>query len=189
MAGLPHYKNSSISMNMYEPIYLNLFDVVITLPPLIAGNDVKLFLESITKIDGLDVNKVPTAEVVQYYKGAPRRFAGAGVAERTVNISVSFEVNLDDNNSAFTYNTLRQWCDLIFDVQTGAMHLKKDYVGGPMTISIYNRRGDVHRQLIFPTVWPITNIKQLTLDYNNPNEIYRIEDFQFAADYWEDMSV
>lgn len=187
MGGLPHYKNSKASMNLYEPVYLNLFEVTIQPPPAVSAWS-ELVIENISKVSGLDVNKVPPASVEQHYKGAKRRFAASLPDSTTVDIEITFFVNLDDNNSMYVYKALKQWGELIFDPLTGAMSLKKDYVGGPMTISIYNRRGDIFRQWIFPVVWIAKNIPQMDLDYSSGTNIYEIS-MTFVADYWEDISL
>lgn len=185
MAGLPHYKNAHVAMEKWEPVYLNLFEVTIK-PP--AGVDTwEWVMDNVTKVSGLDVERVPPP-VEQIYKGARRRFAGGFPDSTTTDITIGFEVNLNNNNSMYVYKALRKWCDLIFDPLTGSMTLKTDYSGGPMTVSLYNRRGDIFRQWIFPVIWPVTSIPAMELDYSSGANIWAIE-VSFAADYWEDMSL
>ena len=63
LSGLPHFRSSRVSMGMWEPVYQNLFTVAITLPEAIRNEvDTDLFLEGITKVSGLDTNKVPGAD-------------------------------------------------------------------------------------------------------------------------------
>lgn len=190
LSGHPHYKNSQISMNKWEPLYLNLFEVVVTLPSMISGNDAQLLLEEVIKIGGLDVDKTPPAGITQIYKGAARTFSNAITDQTFVDVTMDFNVNLNDSNSAFAYKTLRAWCELVWDPLTGIMQLKKDYTGGPMTISVYNRRGDVYRQYILPTVWPTTNITAMELDYAGGGATaYTISGFTWRADYWENIAL
>ena len=190
MAGHPHYKNSQISMNKYEVLYLNLFDVVVTLPPLIAGENAVLLMEEVTKISGLDVDKTPPAGITQVYKGAQRRVSNAITDQTTIDVSIDFQVNLDDSNSAFAYKTLRRWCDLVWDPLTGQMQTKKDYTGGPMTISVYNRKGDTYRQYVLPVIWPTSNITAMDLDYiGGGSTAYSMAGMTFAADYWESITL
>lgn len=190
LQGLAHYRNSTISMNKYEPIYLNLFEVSVVLPQMIAGSNSALLMEEVIKVSGLDVDKVPPGGITQTYKGADRVFANARPDSTTVDISLDFNVNLDDSNSAFAYKTLRAWCDLVWDPLTGAMQLKKDYTGGPMTISVYNRRGDVHRQYRFPVVFPTTNLTAVDLDYiGGGATAYTVSGFVLHSDFWDDISI
>ena len=57
LLGLPHFRNSRISMGLMEPIYKNLFTVQITLPKALGYDDAatNLFLEEVSKVDGLSV--------------------------------------------------------------------------------------------------------------------------------------
>lgn len=185
MAGLPHYKNAHVAMEKWEPVYLNLFEVTIKPPE--SVDTWEWVMDNVTKVSGLDVEKVP-GPVEQTYKGAKRRFAGGFVDDTTVSLNVGFEVNLNNNNSMYVYKALRKWCDLVFDPLTGAMTLKVDYTGGPMTVSLYNRVGDIFRQWIFPVIWPMSNIPSMDLDYSSGSSIWQIE-ITFAADYWEDISL
>ena len=188
MAGFAHYKSSVISSNKWEVLYLNLFDVVVTLPPLIAGQNSQLLMEEVTKISGLDVDKTPAAGVTQVYKGAQRTYSNAITDTTTIDVAMDMQVNLDDSNSAFAYVTLRKWCDLIWDPMTGAMLTKKDYTGGPMTVSMYNRNGDVYRQFLMPVIFPTTNISAMDLDYTGGgSSIYAMSGVTFRADYFENI--
>lgn len=186
MAGLPHYKNAPAAMNMHEPVYTNLFEVTVTPPAGVSGWD-QLVLDNIIKIGGLEVEKTP-ATVEQIYKGAKRRFSAAFPDSTTVDLVIDFEVNLNDSNSMYVYKALRRWTDLCFDPLTGAMTLKKNYAGGPMTVSLHNRKGDIFRQWVFPVVFPITPLPAMELDYSTGGTIWTVS-MTFAADYWEDMSL
>ena len=44
---------------------------------------------------------------------------------------------------------------------------------------------DIFRQIKIPTVFPITPLNVLDSDFNS-NEIYRITEFTFRCDYWEE---
>jgi hypothetical protein len=182
MAGLPHYRNSKAAMAKYEPLYLAQFEVLLTPPPAVGGWD--LIMEQVIKVDGIDVNKQP-AVVEQKYKSAKRSFAGGMVDTTTVDITLDFEVNLDDNNSAYVYKALRKWCDLIYDPLTGRMGLKRDYTGGPMIINQFNKNGDIYRQVRFASVFPMSALPKIDTDFNN-NDIYRLTGFTLRADYWEE---
>ena len=182
MAGLPHFRNSQASMNKFEPVYLSQFEVLLTPPSAVGGWD--LVMEQVLNVKGLEVNKQP-GQVEQKYKSAKRTFAGGVVDDTTITISLDFEVNLDDSNSMYVYKALRKWTDIIYDPLTGRMGLKRDYVGGPMIVNIFNKQGDIFRQLKFAQVFPISPLPVMDLDFSS-NEIYRISGFQFKADYWEE---
>ena len=182
--GFPHYKNSTASMKNWEPVYHNTFNVLIT-PPANVGFE--FVLEEITDVTGLETDQTPGAEVSQIYKGATRRFASNLPGATTIDVNLNFNVNLNDSNSMYVYKSLRSWCDLVWDPLTGGRVLKKDYVGGPMVVSLYNRIGDVTRQWIMPVIWPTTNLPAQDLSYADGTTIYALS-MTFAADYWEDIS-
>lgn len=182
MSGVPHYRNSKASMNNWEPVYLNLFDVNIVFPAAVGTGE--FVLENIISIGGLETDKVP-ATVEQTYKGAKRSFAAGFVENTYVDLTLSFEVNLNDANSAYVYKCLKAWCNLIYNNETGAMGTKKDYVGGPMIVSAYDKHGDVYRQWKFPTVFPTVNISAMELNYDTITEVYKIEGFTLRADFWD----
>lgn len=175
-------------MENWEPVYNNLFEVTIN-PPAGLGNwSTSLLMEQVIKVSGLDVDKTPAAGVQQTYKGWTRSYANSKLDQTFVDIAIDFEVNLDDTNSMYMYKGLKAWCNQIFDTNTGMQHLKADYAGGPMTIVVYNRPGDVFRTYSFPTVWPTTNINAIELDYNSTDK-YTITGFTFRADYFDDTTL
>ena len=54
MAGLPHFKNSTVGRNLFEPLYLNQFTVIITPPASINNNTITpLLVEHVKSIKGL----------------------------------------------------------------------------------------------------------------------------------------
>ena len=187
MANLPHYRNSTAAMNKFEPVYLNLFEVTIQPPAGLSNWTTSLLMEQVIKVGGLDVDKVPPAGVQQTYKGWTRSYANAKLDQTFVDITLDFEVNLDDTNSMYMYKGLKAWCTRIFDPLTGTMSLKSDYAGGPMTIQAYNRVGKEFRQYTFDVVWPTTNINAIEWDYASTDK-FTITGFTFRADYWNDVS-
>jgi hypothetical protein len=182
MAGLPHYRNSQAAMQKFEPVYNAQFEVLLTPPAAVTGWT--LVMENVIKVGGVEVNKMP-AVVEQKYKSAKRSFAGGIVDDTGIDITLDFEVNLDDSNSAYVYKALRKWCDLIYDPLTGRMGLKRDYTGGPFIINYFNKNGDIFRQIKAPVVFPTTPITPVETDFTS-NEIYRITGFTLRADYWEE---
>jgi hypothetical protein len=141
-------------------------------------------MEQVTQVDGIDINKLPGL-VEQRYKASKRSFAGGMVDANQIDIKLNFEVNLDDNNSAYVYKALRKWCDLIYDPLTGRMGLKRDYTGGPMIINYFNKAGDIYRQVRFASVFPMSPLPAIASNFTD-NEIYKIDGFTLRADYWEE---
>lgn len=187
MAGYSHYKNSKAAMSNYEPVYLNQWECTLIPPTGIdpgagqAGQN--LILEQIKKITGLELDKNPGV-TEQFYKFAKRRYAGARPETTTMDVTIDFEINLNDANSMYTFKTLRQWSDLIYNPLTGAMGLKKDYVGQGI-ITMFNKKGDIFRKIRMPAIFPMTPINPMELDYQS-QEVY-VMSVTFAVDYWEDV--
>ena len=189
MAGLSHFKNAKAAVSLYEPAYLNQFEVLLQPPPSVfnpAGNNGRsLLVENLLSIGGMQVDKTP-APVEQNYKFSRRRYTGGAVEDTGVKLTLSFEANLDANNSLYVFKTLRQWADLVYNPLTGAMGIKSTYANSTyMLVSIFNKEGDVYRQLKFYNVFPITAINPIPLSYDNPS-LYTIN-ITFRADYFDDI--
>lgn len=189
MAGLPHYNNSKASLNKYEPVYLNQFQVFITCPPAIpvpvglAGNG-NILNEHVTTVSGIAVDKTP-GETPQTYKFAKRYYAGAKPDNTYVDVTLGFTVNLDDNNSAYVYKILRQWSDLIYNPLTGAMGLKKDYATGIIVVNLFQKDGSVYKRMVFKDVFPSVPLADYNLNYTS-SDIYKF-DMKFACDHFDDV--
>lgn len=190
MAGLPHFNSSKAAVQLYEPVYLNQFEVIIQPPTAVsnpAGNSGRtLLVENVLSVTGLAVDKNP-AIAAQRYKFSTRRYASAVIDDTGVKIRIDFEANLDDNNSNYVFKTMRQWSDLIYNPLTGATGIKANYAGGTyILISMFNKQGDVFRRVKLVNVFPTDPIKALDLDYTNGTTPYKIS-MSFRADYFEDV--
>ena len=180
MSGYGHYKNSKASMNNWSPAYTAQFEISFTPPAGISDWDITL--ENVKKIGGIDTNFLPEP-VEQKYKGAIRSFVGGGVPEQKTDITIDFELNLDDSNSLYVYKALRKWSDLAYDPLTGKFGMKKDYIGGPLIISFFNKEGDIYRQVTYPVVFPISKIP-FSPDWDwAENGIVSIEGWTLRADF------
>jgi hypothetical protein len=191
MAGLPHYTNSKASLNKFEPVYLNQFQVFITCPSVIpvpiglAGNGA-ILNEHVTSVNGIAVDKNPS-ELSQSFKFAKRYYSGAKPDRTTIDLGINFNVNLDENNSAYVYKILRQWSDLVYNPLTGAMGLKRDYATGTIVINLFQKDGTVHKRMVFKDVWPSKPLNDFNLDYiGGATTLYNI-DMTFACDHFDDV--
>lgn len=191
--GLPHFRSSRAAMEMYEPLYKNIFTVQLNLPQGVGSSNenTNLVLENVTRIGGLDSHRFPGADAVQTYKYAQRRYIGAKPETTTMDLSLDFEVNLQptgSNTSAYVLKTLRKWCDLAFDPQTGRTGLKVDYTAPWMLITAYDRGMKPYWQWKCYNVFPMSPITPMELDYNN-TELYKITDFNLAVDYFDETII
>ena len=189
MAGLPHYSSSKATVNKFEPVFLNQFEVSITPPTGITipvGNpgSANILLEQVTRISGLQVDQNP-GEITQQYKFAKRYYSGAAPLRTGLDVEIEFEINLNDDNSMYAFKALRQWSDLIYNPLTGAMGIKQDYTG-TIVISIFNKNGNVFRRITCKDCFPLKAIDPMELDYLNGTTLYEI-DMTWAVDYWEDL--
>ena len=98
MGLLPHYKNSKAGMEQFEPVYTNLFQISLIPPPGVTIWDKELIIENVTKVSGLNVEQMPAA-VTQSFKGHKRSYAGSYVDATFVDITIDFEVNVNNDNS------------------------------------------------------------------------------------------
>lgn len=191
--GLSHFRNSRAAMEMYEPLYKNIFTIQFVLPAGVGSDteNTNLVLENVTKISGLDSHRYPDASATQSYKYAQRRFIGAKPEKTTMDVAIDFEVNLQPkggNTSAYVVKTLRKWCDLAFDPQTGRTGLKADYTAPWMLITAYNRAAQPYWQWKCYNVFPMTPITPMELDYNS-TDLYKVEGFTLAVDYFDESII
>ena len=193
--GLPHFRNSRAAMELYEPVYLNLFTVQLSFPAALGltAGDSNLVLEGIKKIGGLDTNKVPQASASQAYKFAQRRFANAGPESTTLDVKFDFEVNLQNceigKPNMYTVKTLRRWTNLIYDPLTARMGLKSEYVADWCVITMHDKANNPFWQWTLYNVWPTTNIPEPSLDYSQKSTLYQITNFTLACDYWDEVQL
>jgi hypothetical protein len=181
MAGLPYWTNSTAAVNYYEPIYQNQFEVILTPPAVIGGPNVALLVEHVTKISGLPEISSAGTLVEQEYKFAKRSYAGAVPDTTVADIEISFTVNLNEENDAYVYNILRAWNDVVYNPQSGAQGLKRNYVG-ECAVVIFNKAGEIFREFKFPSIIPNGKLGDLSLEYTS-NNIYETT-MKYRSDYW-----
>jgi len=180
---LPHYTQAKASVNNFEPIYTNLFEVTLLTP---LNDDAGLILQHVKSIAGLDALNPAIEAVGQKYKFADRSYAGMP-AQTFVDLTLNFTLNLNDSNENYIYNTLRNWYKLIYDPQTGEMGLKRDYVGSAVIVQ-YDRAGNIFRRITCKDIFPsgqLTMADELnyeTIEAVSMSQIYR-------CDHWLEENV
>ena len=186
MAPLPHWDNSTAGRNSYEPIFQNQFEFIITPPAAIAGDpNVPLLIEQILTVSGIP-ERMTQASVTQYYKFSKRAYAAAIPNETLAKLVCQFEVNLDNENNMYVYNTLRAWADLIYDPLTGRQGLKRDYVGSAKLV-IFNKAGDIFREFTFVNMFLDKELTAMTLNYTGA-EVYKLT-AGFTSDTWRETRI
>jgi len=190
MAGLPHYTTSKASINKLEPIYMNLWEVNILLPtgvtaPQGVPSSGNILLEQVKSVQGLEPDINP-GEVTQQFKNAKRYYAGAAPSKTGFDLRITFEVNLNENNSMYVFKCFRQWADLIYNPLTGAQGLKRDLTG-IIIVSMFNKAGDVYRKVTCKDVFISAPLTSMELNYTGSN-LYDLS-ASFAVDNFEDIFI
>ena len=182
MPGLSHYRNSPEGINRREPLYQNQF-IATLIPP--AGIDGTLLSDQVVSVAGLITDPGSDA-VIQEFKFAQRSYASGRPQQTTLDISINFNLNLNEANQAYTYKTLKEWNTRVYNPETGEQGLKIDYAG-QIIIEQHNRAGDVYRRLTCFDCWPTSGLPELGLDYSG-GEPLQLE-VTWRSDYWVDELV
>jgi hypothetical protein len=132
-----------------EPVYLNLFEVTFVLPTILQaqGRDPVLLLQQAKKID-LGITNKPIAVSEQRFKYSTRAFVNAGPDKSHVDFDIPFNVNVNNQGSMETWNTMRAWYDLVWNSQNGYLHYKADIIG-TIIVNQHDKKGLVLRRVTF----------------------------------------
>lgn len=164
------YNASKINSSKDMPVFLTKYVVTFILPePLREKYGTELLTESIQKISGLDLDKLPDT-VEQKYKGRTRKFGGT-VTDDTTTLTLDFSVNVTKEGRIYPLNVIRDWCRLIWN-REGISLTKEDY-SGSVVIEVTNVKEETIRKVVVPVFFPATPIPDMDLDYNQ-DEIYEI---------------
>ena len=165
-----------------EPVYLNLFEITFILPVILQaqGRDPLLMLQQATNID---LNLTPAIAVKeQRFKYSTRVFMGT--TEKThIEFGITFNVNVNEQMSMESWNTLKAWYDLVWNSQNGTLHYKADIIG-TVIVNQHDRKGVIIRRATFQNV-QITELGGISLKWEGSGDIWSV-DAKFVADYWID---
>ncbi len=166
-----------------EVVYTNLFEITFILPVLLQaqGRDPLLLLENATKID-LNLTEFDVTEATQRFKYSTRAFLTTPTKTHG-NLNIPFQVNVNNQGSMETWNTLKAWYDLVFNSQNGALHYKSDIIG-TIVVNQHDKKGFVLRRVTFQNV-QITKLGGLSLDWAS-NNIWNDIAADFVYDYFVD---
>ena len=161
---LPHYTQIS---NVGQPggpgtlpdevVYVNLFEVTFVLPTILQaqGRDPLLLLENATKISLSNLTNFDVSDATQRFKYSTRKFLTTP-SKTDGEITIPFQVNVNQAGSMEVWNTLKAWYDLVFNSQNGALHYKSDLIG-----TIIVNQHDKKRRCIEKSYFPKLSIKKL----------------------------
>ena len=178
---------------MWEVVSPALFEVDFSFPLLIKGdvnNDPILMFEHVRSISGLDGVTPNVGNVVQKYKYAERHYAAAGPDKTSLELTVTFTMNLNDSQQNYIYNMLRKWYDLIYNPQNGQMLTKKQYAeGSRMFISEHDRNGAIWRKINCFNFFPSTPPTGLNEDNYDSTGDAKTVSITFIVDDWVEETI
>ena len=185
---LPHLKNSTAGRNKYDPVHNSLFEVYFTLPEALRADfaqDEALITEHVQKVTGLEALDKGPETVTQNFMGTTRTFLKPHLGETSANMDVELSLNLRNNVDNYIYRLFKAWQKLGYDIETGAINLKKDYCADWLRIVESNRAGDIIRDITFKDVIMHGNIEgQSEFDYSTDDPVAIT--VHFASDWWND---
>jgi len=167
-----------------EVVYTNLFEITFVLPVILTAQSRTplLLLENATKIDLSNLTSFEIGTKEQRFKYSTRQFQTTP-AKTSGEITIPFQVNVNQAGSMEVWNTLKAWYDLVFNSQNGTLHYKSDLIGTIM-VNQHDKKGVVLRRVTFQNV-QISKLGGWQLDWAS-NEIVQSVDATFLYDYFVD---
>ena len=190
-----HYRNSEAAVQMYEVVSPALFEVEIQFPSYFSNNgisvgNVPLLLEHVRSITGLDGVTPTISNVVQKYKYAERHYAGAGPDKTSLELTLTYTLNINNATENYVYNMLRKWYDLVYNPQNGQTLIKRDYAkDSRLYIYEYNRDGAVWRKITCFDFFPSTPPTGLNDDNYDSTGDAKTVSITFIVDDWVEETV
>lgn len=179
---LPHFTNIPVASDLFEPVYLNLFECTFILPTILQaqGRDPFLLLQQATNVD---LNLTPSIDVKeQRFKYSTRAFMGTP-GKTHIDFKINFQVNVNNQGSMETWNTLKAWYDLVWNSQNGTAFYKSDIIG-TIIVNEHDKKGVVLRRVTFQNC-QITEVGGISLKWEGTGDLWTV-DCGFVADYWID---
>lgn len=181
---LAHYSNIPETATLGEPLYENLFEVTFSFPDTLglSPDDETLMMIS-TKNISLDLTK-SLGVVQQYFKYSGRNFITTKKDNSTIqDLTLNFNINVDDKNSMRTWNYMKKWYDLAWESATGTLRYKREMIG-TITANIYDRKGVVLRRVSFENA-QIFGVGGMDFTWDKEDIIDGKA--SFVSDYWKDL--
>ena len=188
---LPHYTQIS---NVGSPggpgklpeevVYTNLFEITFVFPTIITaqGRSAILLLENATKISFENLTNFEITSKEQRFKYSTRVFQTTP-SKTSGELTIPFQVNVNNNGSMETWSTLKAWYDLLFNSQNGSLHYKSDLIG-TIIVNQHDKKGLVLRRVTFQNV-QISKLAGYAMDWATPDIINSV-DATFLYDYFVD---
>lgn len=167
-----------------EVVYTNLFEITFILPVILQaqGRDALLLLENATKIDLSNLTSFEIGQKEQRYKYSTRVFQTTP-SKTHGELTIPFQVNVNQNGSMETWSTMKAWYDLLYNSQNGSLHYKSDIIG-TIIVNQHDKKGVVLRRVTFQNC-QISKLTGWALDWSS-SEIVQNVDATFFYDYFVD---
>jgi hypothetical protein len=171
-----------------EVVYTNLFEITFVLPSIFSGTNYDtganklLLLENATKIDLSNLTSFEVAAKEQRFKYSTRQFQTTQ-SKTSGEITIPFQVNVNNAGQMTTWTTLKAWYDLLFNSQNGTLHYKSDMVG-TIIVNQHDKKGVVLRRVTFMNC-QMSKLTGWALDWAS-NDIVSNVDATFLYDYFVD---
>lgn len=192
---LPHFTQLQMTgspggpgTNPQEAVFTNLFEVGFLLPQIVAdryqngeAGGAGLLLQQAKSITFDATPQILVSE--QKFKYSGRLFLRTPQTT-TVNLTIAFNVNVNDTGSMETWNILKSWYDLVWNSQNGYLHYKSDTIG-QILVNQHDKKGVILRRLTFQNA-QIKSIDSPQLEWNTGAEIWSLAQVNFICDYWVD---
>ena len=181
---LPHYSNITTANQNWEPVFGNLFEVVILLPTAIASrhpDHQTLLLENITETSFPKYKTIEKA--TQNFKFSTRQFMKMP-SDTSTDLTLKLNMNVNDKYEVFTWTMMKDWYDLVWNNEDGSLHYKSNIIAD-IVVHAHDKEGHVIRRVTYFNC-QISDISGWeTLNWTG-NEIMSLT-VKFEADYWSDM--
>ena len=190
-----HYQNSTAATQMWEVVSPALFEVWFRFPEIMnqytkhdfvgKKESVTYLFEHVRSISGLDGLTPTVGNVVQKFKFAERHYAAAGPDKTSLELTITFTLNLNEFHQNYIYNMLRAWYNLIYNPQNGRMLTKKQYAEKSyMDIYEFDRDGAIWRHVKCFNFFPSTPPTGLNEDNYDSISDAKTVSMTFIVDDW-----
>ena len=191
-----HYQNSTAATQMWEVVSPALFEVWFKFPAIMdqykkhtftkdISTSATFLFEHVRSISGLDGLTPNVGNVVQKFKFAERHYAAAGPEKTSLELTITFTLNLNDVHENYIYNMLRAWYNLIYNPQNGRMLTKQQYASESlMDIYEFDRDGAIWRHVKCFNFFPSTPPTGLNEDNYDSISDAKTVSMTFIVDDW-----
>ena len=164
-----------------EPVYTNLFEITFLLPTILQaqGRDPVLLLQQATNVD------ITTSDLTRDLGSQQQRFKFSTreylltPTETDGEVSIKFNVNVNQQLNMEVFTTLKAWYDLLWNSQNGTMNYKSDLIG-TIIVNQHDKKGFVIRRITYQNC-QLNTIDYKDLDWSQQNIIDSIT----ARFYWD----